>query len=63
MKRGDEVLIKRGGWRGTRGMVIEVIDPGYGGGARVVVAPCGTPGDEPYGRINLAITSVGPVAR
>lgn len=62
MKRGDQVLIKRGGWKNTQGMVTKIIDPGFGGSARVEIAPCGTPGDEPYDRINLAIASVTPVA-
>lgn len=57
MKRGDRVRIKRGNSRGHKGTIAQVIDPGYGGGPRVVVAVDGN-----RGGVNLAASSVEPVA-
>jgi hypothetical protein len=57
MKRGDQVVIKRGAWKGTRAMITEMTS----GGTRVGVAPCATAGDQPYQPFNLSIKSVEPV--
>lgn len=59
MQRDDEVLIKRGAWRGTRAMIVRVIDPGYGGGMRVELTPNAAVGE----RINLAASSVELLTR
>ena len=59
MQRKDQVIIKRGAWRNTQAMVVQVLPAGLGvNHERLVLAPCGTPGDEPYDRINLASSSV-----
>jgi len=59
MQRDDEVLIKRGKWRGTRATIVRVIDPGYGGGMRVELTPRSVHGK----RINLAASSVELLTR
>jgi hypothetical protein len=58
MKRGDQVIIRRGAWKGTQAMITEVTS----GGTRVGVAPCATPGDTPYQPFNLSIKSVEQLA-